>query len=92
MIRTRLKNFFELFIKIKNLVFYVFAIPSVESTLQDLRMFKKGLNAPITNRVKVEIIFGVYSSILISLLIMSKSNPFFKLFQRVAGWPAGRNM
>ena len=58
----RLRIFFELFIKIKNLgFFYVFTIPSVEITHQDLRVFKIGLKAPITKRVKVEIIFGVYS-------------------------------
>ena len=61
----------------------------MESTHQDVRVFKIGLKAPITNRVKVEIVFGVYSSSLTTLLMMSKSNPFFKLFQRVDGRPAG---
>ena len=62
----------------------------MESTHLDVGEFMIGLKAPITNRVKVEIVFGVYSSSLITLLMMSKSNPFFKLFQRVDGRPAGR--
>ena len=53
----------------------------MESTHLDVREFIIGLKAPITNRVKVEIVFGVYSSSLTTLLLMSKSFP-----------PAGRDM